>query len=289
MSCSAVNKARRSRGQAVFGSDNRLPLTHPFCFSGFVFLQTEFISRSLVLLFRAVVALLLTPFRAASRQSFKTMVHVKWGRDVLHFPVPPSNTTLGKLRADIAEYTHLPPSSFKLVHGGAVMKDDYAPLSAYKIRENSTIALIGGHTSTQTSVPQPRPPRSNEPPTEQGTIGAIRAELDRVRSTLVPDVDAFVLACSGPVVPAPHSSTSRAPAQTPTSASFAASYDGVPPQEPTSLNHSRLSELLLQSLLRLDALHLPGADWPEARQQRKAAVREVQGVLDRLDNAWASR
>lgn len=245
---------------------------------------------SLVLLFRAVVALLLTPFRTASRQSFKTMVHVKWGRDVLHFPVPPPDTTLGKLRADIAEYTHLPPSSFKLVHAGAVMKDDYAPLSAYKIRENSTIALIGGHTSTQTSAPQPRPPRSSEPPTEKGTISTICAELDRVRSTLVPDVDAFVLACSGPLVPAPHSaSTFPAPAQMPTSGSFPASSDGVPPQEPTSLDHSRLSELLLQSLLRLDALHLPGADWPEARQQRKVAVREVQSVLDRLDNAWASR
>ncbi|KAI6045980.1 hypothetical protein EDC04DRAFT_2864894 [Pisolithus marmoratus] len=217
------------------------------------------------------------------------MVHVKWGRDVLHFPVPPSNTTLGKLRADIAEYTHLPPSSFKLVHAGAVMKDDFAPLSAYKIRENSTIALIGGHTSTQTPAPLPRPSKSNEPLTEQGTIGAICAELDRVRSTLVPDVDAFVVACSGLLATAPHSNTFPAPAQMPTSGSSPASSDSVPLQEPTSSDHSRLSELLLQSLLRLDALHLPGADWPDARQQRKAAVREVQNVLDRLDNAWASR
>lgn len=279
-------------GVAVFGSNNRLPLIQPFCFSGFVFSKLSpfhAVVVSLVLLFRAVVALLLTPFRTASRQSFRTMVHVKWGRDVLHFPVPPPNTTLGKLRADIAEYTHLPPSSFKLVHAGAVMKDDHAPLSVYKIRENSTIALIGGHTSAETSAPHARPPRSNEPPTEQSTIGTIRAELDRVRSTLVPDVDAFVLACSGPLVPAPHSSTFPVPAQTLTSGSFLASSDGVPSQEPTSLDHSRLSELLLQSLLRLDALHLPGADWPEARQQRKAAVREVQSVLDRLDNAWASR
>lgn len=244
---------------------------------------------SLVLLFRAVAALLLTPFRAASHQSFNTMVHVKWGRDVLHFPVPPLSTTLGKLRADIAEYTHLPPSSFKLVHAGAVMKDDHAPLSAYNIRENSTIALIGGHTSAQTPAPQARPSRSNEPPTEQGTISTIRAELDRVRSTLVPDVDAFVLACLGPLAAAPHPSTFVAPVQMPTPGRLPAFSDSVPSQVPTSLDHSRLSELLLQSLLRLDALHLPGADWPDARQQRKAAVREVQSVLDRLDNAWASR
>lgn len=36
-------------------------------------------------------------------------------------------------------------------------------------------------------------------------------------------------------------------------------------------------------------MHLAGSDWPEARAERKAAVREVQGVLDRLDGAWSAR
>lgn len=100
---------------------------------------------------------------------------------------------------------------------------------------------------------------------------AIRAELERVRETLVPDVDTFVrgLAASvggeGVHTPEPESTA------------------------PTPMDHSRLSELLLQSLLRLDALHVSGADWPDARVERKAAVREVQGVLDRLDGAWAAR
>ncbi|KAH7888504.1 hypothetical protein F5I97DRAFT_1853140 [Phlebopus sp. FC_14] len=207
------------------------------------------------------------------------MIHVKWGRDVLHFPIPPPNTPLGKLRADLAEYTHLPPTSFKLVHAGAVMKDDAAPLSAYKIRENSTIALIGGHAVPQapSTVPAPRPPPTQKAvPTEESTINAINAELDRVRSTLVPDVDAFVQAFSDSPDGLPPSDIS--------------SSQVVPPlPKPSVLDHTRLSELLLQSLLRLDALHLSGVDWPDARQQRKAAVREVQGVLDRLDSAWASR
>ncbi|KAL4074230.1 hypothetical protein V8B97DRAFT_1931338 [Scleroderma yunnanense] len=216
------------------------------------------------------------------------MIHVKWDREVLHFPVPPPDTPLGRLRADIEEYTQLPPSSFKLVHAGAVMKDDQAPISAYKIRENSTIALIGGHTVPE--APTPRQPLSKvkEPPTEENTISAIRTELGRVRSTLVPDVDAFILACSNPVATVPPSAMSVAQTGNLPSSS------GIAPtakqsKGPTSLDHTRLSELLLQSLLRLDALHLSGADWPDARQQRKAAVREVQGVLDRLDNAWASR
>lgn len=87
----------------------------------------------------------------------------------------------------------------------------------------------------------------------------------------MPDVDAFVrslAASEGAPEPEPARPESTAP---------------------TPLGHTRLSELLLQSLLRLDALHVSGADWPDARVQRKAAVKEVQGVLDRLDGAWAAR
>ncbi|KAH0827419.1 hypothetical protein J3R83DRAFT_4078 [Lanmaoa asiatica] len=234
------------------------------------------------------------------------MIHVKWGRDVLHFPIPPLNTPLGKLRADLAAYTHLPAGSFKLVYKGAVMKEDTAPraslvslsdlrnahvsqtmvdtggtVSTYKLKENSTIALIGGHTlapSTPSTTTAPRPPAPSKlkttPQTEESTISAIRAELGRVRETLVPDVDAFVRAVSGSEGAIPEFGSAHPESTTPT---------------PTPLDHTRLSELLLQSLLRLDALHMSGVDWPEARVQRKAAVREVQGVLDRLDGAWAAR
>ena len=45
----------------------------------------------------------------------------------LHFPVPPPDAKLGQLRHEIAEYTQLPAQSFKLIHAGAVMKDDNAP------------------------------------------------------------------------------------------------------------------------------------------------------------------
>lgn len=124
--------------------------------------------------------------------------------------------------------------------------------------------------------------KSKEPPTEKSTIRAISAELDRVHSELVPDVDAFILACSN--MPFSSSASERPPK----------SRDGVPgatlpSNGATSADHNRLSELLLQSLLRLDAVLMPGVDWPEARQERKFAVRDVQSVLDRLDAAWAPR
>ncbi|KAG2150903.1 hypothetical protein DEU56DRAFT_778998 [Suillus clintonianus] len=233
------------------------------------------------------------------------MIHVKWDRETLHFPLPPPETKLGKLRTDLAEYTHLPLGSFKLIHAGAVMKDDSAPLTAYKIRENSTIALIGGHSlpSAPTPAPSSRPqPKVKEPPTEQSTITAIRTELDRVRTSLVPDVDALVSALApstATTVPPPTSAPTPASGSAPTqSFSSPAQVSSFPPphptvasysSKPTSSDHTRLSELLLQSLLRLDAMHLAGSDWPEARAERKAAVREVQGVLDRLDGAWSAR
>ncbi|EPQ57318.1 hypothetical protein GLOTRDRAFT_137669 [Gloeophyllum trabeum ATCC 11539] len=187
---------------------------------------------------------------------------VKWGRERLHFPLPDPSTKLSYIRRQIADYTHLPEDSFKLVHGGAVMKDDNAPLSAYSIRPNSTIALIGGE-------PLPTPPKSsksskpdkNEPRTEQSTLAQIRAERQGVQNGLAKEVDAFV----ANLPPTP-------PQQ-----------EQVKTMQPT---HARLSELLLQSLLRLDAINAEGG-WDEARKERKEAVKEVQKVLDRLDGAWA--
>ena len=48
------------------------------------------------------------------------------------------------------------------------------------------------------------------------------------------------------------------------------------------------AELLLQSLLRLDAITAEG-EWENARKERKGAVKEVQALLDRLDGGWRAR
>lgn len=103
----------------------------------------------------------------------------------------------------------------------------------------------------------------------------------------MPDVDALVSALAPSVA-----TTTSSPS--PTQSSTAQVYPFPDPHptsasKPTPADHTRLSELLLQSLLRLDAMHLAGSDWPDARVERKAAVREVQGVLDRLDGAWSAR
>lgn len=69
-------------------------------------------------------------------------------------------------------------------------------VSAYQIRPNSTLSLIGTAEPIP-SNPNPTPrqhqkPRAPEPKTEQSTITQIQTELDRVRQTLEPDVDSFL-------------------------------------------------------------------------------------------------
>jgi len=60
------------------------------------------------------------------------------------------------------------------------------------------------------------------------------------------------------------------------------------PDKDLAVEHSRLGELLLQALLRIDILPMDPT-WPDARAERKRAVKTVQGLLDRLDGGWAAR
>jgi len=181
------------------------------------------------------------------------MVHLKWNAERFTFDVPPPNTPLSVIRTSVAEFTSLPRDAFKLIHKGAVMKDDNAPISAYHIRQSSTIAVVEiGPPPQPQQAPPPKPPPKQKAAapvrSEQAIISTIHSELANVREELSPAVDHLLASAAG---------------------------------EPKE--HIRLSELLLQSLLRLDAIQTDG-EWDAARQERKAAVKEVQALLDRLDS-----
>ncbi|KAI0371188.1 hypothetical protein BV20DRAFT_994067 [Pilatotrama ljubarskyi] len=212
---------------------------------------------------------------------------VKWGRERLHFSLPPPNSKLAQLRHEIAEYTQLPEHSFKLIHAGAVMKDDNAPISAYGIKPGSTIALVGGGEPLSPAPSKASAARKEKAPrTEQSTISQIQSELDKVRSTLRPDVDSFLTALSPSSAAAQVGPSPTVTAPPPKPASAAAS-SARPPAD-LEQEHVRLGEMLLQSLLRLDAITTEG-EWEEARRERKGAVKEVQALLDRLDGGWRTR
>jgi len=200
-----------------------------------------------LLLLVVSIILSLAYFRGLFGQDKKTMsINVKWGRERLQIPLPPPDTKLSVFRQSLSEHTRLPPNAFKLIYAGAIMKDDNAPLSTYNMRSGGTLLLL---ESSPAASPPAAAAASKPPKTEASTIEIIRAELASVRSTLEPGVDAFL--------------------RTPT----------------VDTEHTRLGELLLQALLRLDAITIDSA-WIDARRERKGAVRAVQGVLDRLDKGW---
>ncbi|KAF9482185.1 hypothetical protein BDN70DRAFT_853942 [Pholiota conissans] len=58
------------------------------------------------------------------------------------------------------------------------------------------------------------------------------------------------------------------------------------PRAALAKDYARISELLLQALLRVDGI-VPEHEWHTARADRKAAVKQLQGLLDQLDAAWA--
>ncbi|KAI9456535.1 hypothetical protein BJY52DRAFT_1224209 [Lactarius psammicola] len=211
-------------------------------------LTSSCLALALVLVaFIIILSLAYSRVRGLFGQDNKTMsINVKWGRERLQIPLPSPDTKLSVLRQTLSEHTRLPPHGFKLIYAGAVMKDDNAPLSAYNMRSGGTLLLLD---STPAASPPAAAAASKLPKTEASTIEIIRAELAAVRSTLEPGVDAFL--------------------RTPT----------------VDTEHTRLGELLLQALLRLDAITIDST-WLEARRERKGAVRAVQGVLDRLDNGW---
>ncbi|KAL5528585.1 hypothetical protein ACEPAF_7721 [Sanghuangporus sanghuang] len=228
---------------------------------------------------------------------------VRWGREKLRVPLPAPDTNLGTLRAVLAEQTGLPPSSFKLIHAGAVMKDDNAPLSAYGLRSGSKIAIIDGGANAHTAVaPATDESKSKaEPETEEATIAVIRDELTRVQEKIAPALDVFLTTIAPPQSQPSPSSTATAPDPRPANGS-ASLAQSQPAPEPTptakpplssalpdvEMEHRRLGEELLQSLLRLDVLSLDGS-WASARTERKSAVKTIQALLDRLDGGWRQR
>lgn len=127
-----------------------------------------------------------------------------------------------------------------------------APVSSYGLKNNSTIAVVGGPEQVSAAP---------ERKTEKHVITQIETELGKVRTGLLPSVNQFLESLSNPT---------------------AVRGDNLDKE------HTRLGELLLQSLLRLDAIHAE-SEWEQARQDRKAGVREVQALLDKLDTGWKAR
>lgn len=189
-------------------------------------------------------------------------ITVKWGNDAFQFDLPAEDTRIAAVRHSIAAYTHLPYDAFKLVHDGAVMVDDNAPsifllIYVYTSSETSLVSLYHIRSNSTIAVVTLAEEPASFKATERAQIASIDAELAVINTTLLPAHAQFLARLS--------------------------------PQTRTALasERSRLSELLLQALLRIDAI-VPDRDWANARAHRKTAVNHLQSLLDQLDSAWGS-
>lgn len=131
------------------------------------------------------------------------------------------------------------------------MKDDNAPISTYKIRQNSVIVVL---VASPEAISKQKP----ETASEQSTISLIQSEIASFRQDLSPSVVQFLAEVEN------------------TRQSLSA---------PQRQEYTKLGELMLQRLLRLDAIPADG-EWDVARKERKTAVKEIQSLLDRLDSVW---
>ncbi|KAJ4483257.1 hypothetical protein J3R30DRAFT_1753110 [Lentinula aciculospora] len=196
-------------------------------------------------------------------------LNIKWGKERATFQIEDPSIPLSVLKNYVSEWSHLPLESIKLIHSGAILKDDHAALSSYRLRPNATIQVVG---STETISFPPTAHKS-----ETFTISQIQEQLFSIRSSLVPSLEKFLQILPINLNSQPNTMISLD--------STANSSTTLPPMQK---EHAKLSEMLLQSLLNLDAIALD-REWEQARQERKTAVKEVQGYLDQLDDAWNSR
>lgn len=137
-------------------------------------------------------------------------------------------------------------------------------VSSYGVTAGSLIAAIGD------GEPRSSKEKAKGPRTEESTVSQIRGELEKVQLTLSPDVELF-LSSLAPAEPTQTTAKRNHPRSAPSSSGSQQTLDA-------EREHVRLGELLLQSLLRLDAIQTEG-EWEVARQERKGAVKGGAGVV----------
>ncbi|GAA5901308.1 hypothetical protein JCM6882_007742 [Rhodosporidiobolus microsporus] len=247
-------------------------------------------------------------------------VEVQWGREKIRVPLPPPTSPLSALKATLYNITAVPPDHQKLIFSGAVLKDDLAPLSAYQLVDDDVASASGDASSDS----KPKSfwdswsftgrSGSKKKLKKLVMLGSkdVSARVDD-RLTNRKDLadlaaaDSATAASSGAAEPKVDDeptvqrrikeiSTDRLADLEPKVAQVEAyiaqeqkkkaggAVEGeelAPPQQRTLLF---LSETLLQGLLRLDSIEIPGT-YAGARAERKDAVKRVQALLDRVDAA----
>ncbi|KAL8292150.1 hypothetical protein RQP46_001616 [Phenoliferia psychrophenolica] len=240
-------------------------------------------------------------------------VDVIWGDNTIRVPLPPPNSPLSALKDTLYNMTGVPPNHQHLISSGGSLKDDLAPISSFnllyppppesEVKATTSFWDNWGLRSSAKKVPVKRlkmlgtktvsarvddrlstrsdlklaQEQEDKPPVEkpkdaEDTIVAkiaalVKTAMDEWGPKIV-DLEAYLaqkLAGEKPVDP------EADPAE-----------EVVPLEKPNPKTAAWLSEVLLQSLLKLDSIEIPGT-YEIARKDRKDAVRKLQACLDRVD------
>ncbi|KAI8849465.1 hypothetical protein BC829DRAFT_182224 [Chytridium lagenaria] len=177
------------------------------------------------------------------------------------------------------------------------MRDMNATLTAYGLKPGSKIMMIGEkpvspqHSSpnvarTQsnraanahhpypqrpapqhhepTPAPPPRSPPQPQLSPEEACTKKLNDIMQNVHTTIVPLIESFSTRATAFIAGTPGTD------------------DDAPTEKKLKFEHSRIGELLLQSLLKIDGVSVPFGH-EELRLRRKECVREVNQLLDRAD------
>ncbi|KAK6544444.1 hypothetical protein TWF694_001139 [Orbilia ellipsospora] len=190
---------------------------------------------------------------------------VQHARDTLNITFPKgdisaSKTTIKDLRISVQDalgFSH--DHSIKLVFAGHNLKVDEEPLSKYNLKHGAKVLCMASKSKLAA------------PPSSSGSRTPVpRATPEPAKKIVIPPLEKIQLVrkhITGTVLP------------------LVEAFEKDPPQDEGKRKeeHHRLGETVLGEMLKLDSVDVDGEDGPEVRKRRKEMVKELHGLLERLD------
>ncbi|KAI5476441.1 hypothetical protein MNV49_007754 [Pseudohyphozyma bogoriensis] len=209
-------------------------------------------------------------------------VEVHWGRERLIVPLPPPASPLSALKATLYNLTAVPPEHQKLISSGAVLKDDLLPLSSYNLvaaQPSSSSSGFWGNWVGNKGVKLKKLVLVGDKDIARVLDRKVPEEVVVVKEQ---DSEEVVIRKIGEILDKAAETEAKIPKVEAWKRKEAGEDVEVEGDKPDAREPAWLSEVLLQSLLKLDSLDIPST-YAEGRKERKAAVKKLQASLDRVD------